>query len=260
MGKAVTTSTIKPPVLWVFAHGWSNASAHWLPLLRELDAHQPGWRDYSQVWLLEQNYYSPSEPCLIHYPTGQRSVLNQNSLDQLAAQSGAQNILGVGHSLGFAKLVHWSDCWTGLVSLHGFTRFCADHAHQSGTPARVLRRMVQQFRTQPAQVLHHFKLKAGLAYSASKHDQFSRRLLDDLIWMETLDVSSRLQLHCNLNKPLHVAWSTTDSIVPAVLSEDCFEENVRSHREPAPYRVTLATPHEGPSLFPSRYTSVLTRL
>ena len=71
-------------------------------------------------------------------------------------------LIGIGHSLGFAKLFNLPFSYKGVVSLGGFTRFCQIDRSKSGTPKRILERMLNQFQNHPHQVLQNFYRSCGL--------------------------------------------------------------------------------------------------
>jgi len=57
----------------------------------------------------------------------------------LAIRENPDGWLGVGHSLGFARLLQMDIPWRGLVGIGGFLRFCQKPGRETGTPAAVLR-------------------------------------------------------------------------------------------------------------------------
>ncbi|MBY0281315.1 MAG: hypothetical protein K2W94_04060 [Alphaproteobacteria bacterium] len=74
--------------------------------------------------------------------------------------------IGIGHSLGFSRLL--SLPLQGLVSISGFVRFCAHNPAQTGTPLRVIDRMIEKFEIDPKAVLKDFYKQAAIPNGSQK--------------------------------------------------------------------------------------------
>lgn len=98
-------------------------------------------------------------------------------------------IIGIGHSLGLAKLLDLKLPFKALVSLAGFTHFCQSKAFQAGTPPRILARMQAKFSLNPEQVLADFYASCGYTGPLSVAAPMNLELLQhDLCRLMTLAV------------------------------------------------------------------------
>lgn len=98
-------------------------------------------------------------------------------------------IIGIGHSLGLAKLLDLKLPFTALVSLAGFTHFCQSRAFQAGTPLRVLARMEEKFILNPQQVLADFYVSCGYKAFPFVAQPLNLQLLQqDLSQLRTLSI------------------------------------------------------------------------
>jgi len=71
--------------------------------------------------------------------------------------------IGVGHSLGFARLLEMDVPWRGLVGLSGLLRFCQKPGKTTGTPPQVVDAMIHRFDEKPEDVLSRFHRRCGRA-------------------------------------------------------------------------------------------------
>ena len=91
--------------------------------------------------------------------TGLTSSLPETLKDIIAVNPGGW--LGVGHSLGFARLLALGLPWRGLVGLGGFLRFCSKPGQPTGTPTDLLDAMISRLDTAPQDVLARFHKRCG---------------------------------------------------------------------------------------------------
>ncbi|WP_052046018.1 alpha/beta fold hydrolase [Candidatus Paracaedibacter symbiosus] len=150
----------------IWSHGWGFDTTFFKPLLQALP-------DYDHL-LIDWGYFGdPSFRTAASYPC-----------------------VGIGHSLGFAKLLELPRLWappsfSGLISLGGFTKFCQHADFKVGIPRRVVQRMVDKFATQPRQVLSDFYQSCGYDQDWAQPSFLSlQRLTADLQFLKT--VSTRL--------------------------------------------------------------------
>lgn len=179
-----------------FFHGWGLDAQFWQPLA----AHLP---QYPHAFFDAGYFCRPQTP-------------------DFAA---TQRWVAVGHSLGFARALQYPppQGWAGLVSVAGFTRFCAapaGSAAQSGQPRRVVERMVRAFARAPHGVLAEFLDRCQLAHCMPCTAQpWQASLAADLAALLDIDTSAALQA---TTAPLLALAARDDTIVTRDLTEATF--------------------------------------
>lgn len=88
-----------------------------------------------------------------------------------------QPLIGIGHSLGFAKLLELNFPFVRFISLGGFTRFCQTNEFKEGMPHRVLQRMQTKFQQKPQQVLADFRVSCGYTHPILPVESINEHLL-----------------------------------------------------------------------------------
>lgn len=151
--------------------------------------------------------------------------------------------LGLGHSLGFSKLLDFSVRWHSLFSLHGFTHF---------TNNRVLARMIHKAEQNMAGVLADFHKRCG--HDAQWATLNEQTLLADLRSMQTLNAAQALKQALSHGAELHAWASNRDEIVPLALAQQCFDPTLKQQNRGL---YTLASEHAGIATAPARYTDIL---
>jgi hypothetical protein len=236
-----------PLPICLFAHGWAYSLDFFTPLVLDLNTEHPALMKQYKTLGLEQGYFE--RPAGLYEWTGTQweksSDLNPKTL--------LSPTIGVGHSLGFAKLLDMPLNWTALVSLHGFTRFTSRKRGQSGTPKRMVERMLSRLSTNPDKVLQDFWTRAEERDTHEHDGSFNtgrvnlERLRGDLQRMMELDLKLNLEstLRRINNHKLLAIWSAKDQIVDHQLSAQTFPE-VCMHEANAP--------HSGPLVSPKVYT------
>lgn len=241
------TAKAKPYCL--FAHGWAYTLDFFTPLLESLNNDHPALMQGLQVFGLEQGYFQR--------PAG---VYQWTHFAWTPSELPSQfpPCLGVGHSLGLAKLLAPQlapqlAC-TQWLSLHGFTRFTALERGQTGTPRRLVERMLSKLEHTPEAVLHDFWARAeeGEAllhpHRPSVDHANLNKLREDLHSMIELDLSKVLE-----GFPSHrllAVFSPEDQIVSAELSAETF---------PGSCMHEVNAPHSGPLIRPKVYTHTVAR-
>lgn len=190
----------------VFYHGWGLDARFWQPLTARLSA-------YPHV-VFDAGYYGA--PQCPHLPPDHRWV-------------------GIGHSLGFAHALQAPPAggWAALVSVAGFTRFCAPAAggapaglvDGTGQPRRVVERMLRAYAREPRAVLSDFLARCGLAALMPTPDAVldDARLAADLALLLDIDVG-RLWSERALNLPVLALAARDDAIVTSALTESTFSQ------------------------------------
>jgi pimeloyl-[acyl-carrier protein] methyl ester esterase len=177
-------------------------------------------------WGLDAHFWQPLAARLPQYP---HTFCDAGYFGnpQMPYWAAADRWVGVGHSLGFAHALQTPppQGWAGLVSVAGFTRFCATPVGggaQTGQPRRVVERMVRAFAREPHAVLAEFLARCQLASlvptpSVPWHD----RLAVDLAALRDIDVSAALQA---TTAPLLALAARNDAIVTSDLTEATFAQ------------------------------------
>lgn len=181
----------------VFYHGWGLDASFWQPLAARLG-------QYRQVFFDAGYFGTPQIPDL---PSNHRWV-------------------GIGHSLGFARALHAAPAggWAALVSVAGFTRFCATSADGMGQPRRVVERMVRAYAQAPQTVLADFLARCELtaclpALAAVRNET---RLAADLALLLDMDVQPQWNALATLTTPVLALAAQDDAIVPSALTQATF--------------------------------------
>lgn len=108
----------------------------------------------------------------------------------------ARPLVGIGHSLGFAKLFDLPFSYEHVISLGGFTHFCPIDSLVFGTPSRVVQRMWSRLQTHPQQVLQDFYRSCGfdiaslMDFSHLNQEQLSADLNHLMRLNLTIDLST----------------------------------------------------------------------
>ena len=180
------------PCLLVWRHGWGCNSHYWDGLL---------------------DNFSDFESCL--YDEGYFSSKIEPKLPQDA------NLIGIGHSLGFAKLLLMPVKWYKLISICGFTRFAYSNTFKSGITLATIDNMAKGLASSPLRELTKFYRMSKIDYAIDARDINFQPLADDLMLLGNLDL--RLS-HLSKTKVLSIIASH-DPIVKIGISKACFINN-----------------------------------
>lgn len=126
--------------------------------------------------------------------------------------------VGIGHSLGLAKLLALPIPWVSLVGLHGFTNFLGYDSQLRARRVREWQSLRLKLKRSPVKALQGFYERAGVAHSPAWEAMDLTRLLSDF---------EALSLPVQPRWPLMLLGSESDVIVPPVLLDD----NLRTHPE-----------------------------
>jgi len=190
----------------VFLHGWGYGPHAWQGWERAF----PG----RQVVLLDAGYFA-----------GERLEIPAND----------DGWIGVGHSLGFAKLLGMDVPWRGLVGFGAFLHFCPTHNHAAGTAPELIDAMQERLPGHPAEVLRRFAKRCGhpagpnapAASPASQPDPAGlERLAADLRLLRALDLAAPqtpppvLLLHAQDDRiaPVELAMQASNTLPGARLA------------------------------------------
>ncbi|HEY1059372.1 MAG TPA: hypothetical protein VGE55_11645 [Limnobacter sp.] len=233
----------KPQV--VLAHGWAYTPQFFKPWLTLLATEQPELFASMDWCVLDSGYNTKPTPSVqigdIRIP-----CLPSNTLQQALQHSSI--CVGIGHSMGFAKLLDHclpeEKSWAHLVSLNGFTYFASTHPDQPGTPLRVLQRMLRRAQQDLPTVVEDFQTRSG---GLELQDWNTQALLQDLEQLIALNCSMRLHSAQAMGTHIHCVYNTDDAIVPHNLTAGCFSTATETSALPGPHSDLMVAPH--------RYTS-----
>ncbi len=180
----------------VFVHGWGFDSSIW----KDICTHLP----YENIHFVDLGFFGRAS---IDVP---------------------QNAIYVTHSMGLAWALQHAKAIEGLISINGFTRFCACEDWSNGVPERMLTRMCRQFKKNPKAVWEEFMKNSGMRDPHLNGNADKVALLKGLEDLKSWDVRQAYQA---LDIPKMVLSSQNDLIVPEKLSKDSFEGNVIWYKE-----------------------------
>ncbi|MCE2746057.1 MAG: hypothetical protein LW710_09135 [Burkholderiales bacterium] len=240
----------------LIAHGWGYNHRFFDALLNELPTEV---KTHTLFVCLEAGYFpEQAQQGLMIYTTGSNKVATTTvgscttgmwehypaeALHSLVLAHAEVPWLGLGHSLGFSKLLNFSVRWHSLFSLHGFTHF---------TNNRVLARMIRKAEQNMAEVLGDFHQRCGhIPQWATLNEQ---ALLADLRSMQELNAEKALLQALAQGAELHAWASNSDEIVPLALAQQCFDKALKQQNR---MLLTLASEHAGIATATARYTDTL---
>lgn len=147
----------------IWSHGWGFNATFFMPLIRALPEHEH--------FIINWGYFDDSP---FTYPKPDLS----------------RSLIGIGHSLGFAKLFDLPFSYERVISLGGFTCFCQSDSFAIGTPVRILQRMFNRFQSHPQQVLQDFYVSCGFNQPYLHPTSLNlERLSKDLELLMRVDIS-----------------------------------------------------------------------
>ncbi|OIO01290.1 MAG: hypothetical protein AUJ49_07935 [Desulfovibrionaceae bacterium CG1_02_65_16] len=180
----------------LFLHGWGYAPCAW-----------DGWLDRfpgRPVVRLDAGYFGPARMDIPDNPDG--------------------GWVGVGHSLGFAKLLGMHVPWRGLVGFGAFLRFCSGPGKPAGTPPELIDIMLNRLDEDPVEMLRRFTRRCGQRPNPtdppipSPDAEGVARLADDLRLLRSLDAQPRATA-----PPCLLLHAQDDRIAPAALALEAAE-------------------------------------
>lgn len=181
---------------FIFCHGWGFNSDFWLNLCEN-------FKNFPYIFH-NLDYFN-------EIPTPARSpVVLEN-----------YNWVGIGHSLGFLKLLQLNFPLVAIIGLQGFTSFLGNDPLLHKTRNLYLQRMIKQFTNNHKKALDDFYQACGMPHNeilSGKSKKFINinKLLMDLNWLA--------EDHSNLlpRFPCLILGSENDTIVPTAIIKDNF--------------------------------------
>lgn len=129
----------------------------------------------------------------------------------------------VTHSMGLCWLLARKTDLKGLVSINGFTKFCAGDDFAEGVNPRVLNRMVRQFSKSPEAVWCDFMKNSGLPQAQFRPTADLENLREGLAFLADCDVRD---VYAQLSCPTRALVGEVDMIVPHKMSEASFSQDI----------------------------------
>lgn len=242
----------KPDIAQVLlmAHGWGYNHRFFNAFLDEVPTQT---RASTLIVCLEAGYFPEQAMAgLMVHTHGQWIHHPAETLHSLVLAHAEVPWLGLGHSMGFSKLLDFSVRWHSLFCVHGFTRFVRAANETAGTAPRVMNTMLRKAQQNLPEVLMDFHARCG--HNASWATLNAQSLLADLASLQTLNLQNALQGALAQGTELHAWGSEQDAIAPATLQLACFGEAL-SKQDRGLYMVPAG--HAEFAHTPTRYTDTL---
>nr|WP_321985458.1 alpha/beta hydrolase [uncultured Lichenicoccus sp.] len=139
----------------------------------------------------------------------------------LGEAGSARPVLAVGHSLGVMQLLEAPPRrLAGLVAINGFSRLARAADHPDGIDPRILRRMAQRLRRQPAATVLDFHAVCGLPTSGPEQAQENLPCL--AAGLRLLQDGDGRGALAALSVPVLAIAGGRDAIAPPALARACF--------------------------------------
>lgn len=184
----------------LFVHGWAFDASFWDEVRAHLTLHLPS---YPQQ-VLDAGYFgAPAQPGVLPAPPS----------GHWPAHAGP--VIAIGHSLGAMQLLgRLPPRCAGLVMINGFARFCRSPDHPSGTPPRLLTRMLDKLAETPGEVVNDFRARCGAP--ACTRSPEPAALTTGLRALRDHDERAAL---AGLTLPVRLLAGQSDPLVPAPMSQ-----------------------------------------
>ncbi|MCP1712078.1 pimeloyl-[acyl-carrier protein] methyl ester esterase [Kerstersia gyiorum] len=184
----------------LFVHGWAFDASFWDEVRAHLTLHLPS---YPQQ-VLDAGYFgAPVQPGVLPAPPS----------GHWPAHAGP--VIAIGHSLGAMQLLgRLPPRCAGLVMINGFARFCRSPDHPSGTPPRLLTRMLDKLAETPGEVVNDFRARCGAP--ACTRSPEPAALATGLRALRDHDERAAL---AGLTLPVRLLAGQSDPLVPAPMSQ-----------------------------------------
>jgi len=140
--------------------------------------------------------------------------------ERLALPDNPDGWIGIGHSLGFARLLDMNAPWRALVGFGAFLRFCSKSGQEIGTAPELLDAMLGRLAVDPADVLNRFARRCGHKGPLPPAPQAEglSRLRRDLICLRDLDLAPTAE-----TPPILLLHARDDRIAPEGLAKEAQE-------------------------------------
>lgn len=176
--------------LFLFVHGWAGTPALWDPVRAALAARGVAAADMR-----------------VDFHAG--------------VTAASRPVIGIGHSLGAARLLVQGPVLAGFVAINGFTRFSAAPDFPAGTHPRVLSTMRRRLLADAGAVLADFHARAGLPLPPGPYE--AEALAQGLDLLGTIDARAAFG---DFASPHAALCGSDDAIVPPAHAAACFADPV----------------------------------
>ncbi|MBF0560470.1 MAG: alpha/beta fold hydrolase [Alphaproteobacteria bacterium] len=169
-------------------------------------------------WGFDASFWQPLRDQLPEYP-GVAFDLGFRAQPQWPPIPAGGKIIAVGHSTGFAWLLHERPFrWDALVAINGFSRFVEGPDFRPAVAPQVLERMIRRFASTPLAVATEFLTRCGaIGLESANFDV--KALAAGLVWLRDWDERAAL---AEDPAPLLVLAGARDPIIPMAMTERCF--------------------------------------
>jgi pimeloyl-[acyl-carrier protein] methyl ester esterase len=175
---------------FIFCHGWGLDKSFWKNIL-------PYFRDYPYlVWDL--GYF------------GDPDIIIPDNQDSIAW-------IGIGHSLGFSKLLQYNIKFKAIIGLQAFTNFLSNNLVFKKIRLKLIEKMIIDIKVDYIKTLQNFYSESGISFDYLFDKKINlENLSNDLDQLRT----NENNLTCNI--PCLIIASNGDKIVPSILIKDNF--------------------------------------
>lgn len=130
-------------------------------------------------------------------------------------ESEESEFIGIGHSLGFSKLLALKINFKYLIGLNGFVNFLGRNSALNNKRKAELDMLKEHFNLSPVNTLKNFYKRCGVAFSYKKLANLNK----DKLLIELDDLSKNIDVP---HLPILIISATEDVITPLELIEDNF--------------------------------------
>ena len=192
---------------FILMHGWGSNGDYWQNLVNHLDGN-----DY---FIYEQGYFSNKEHSKLE------------DVHHFVENHPNDKIVGIGHSIGFIKLLETNVEFDYIFGLQSFVNFLG-----SGSTLKILsnnfQNFVSEFLKNPGEMLKNSYISARI-YEYFEEGMFGENNINYSLLIDDLQSLKEDKSHLLGNNDInyHIFGSHDDSVVhPFIIKDNFFEENI----------------------------------
>jgi pimeloyl-[acyl-carrier protein] methyl ester esterase len=175
-------------ICFIFCHGFGFDSSFWQPLIP--------WFSGQELVFWDLGYFADES----------LPIIDTESFDYI----------GIGHSLGFMKLLSLKIPFQALIGLNGFINFLGFETTLRQQRTREWISLKKHFQRNPIATLTQFYQRVGVTVDLHTKSKINHeKLMQDFVFLATTE-------KLGLNYPILLLSSAEDSIVPKKIIEDNF--------------------------------------